>query len=424
MVPKSDFFDSTELHPGWSFIGYTPDSLHSLTDRPGWLRLSPKSSKANTVIKNDGEHSYSLIAKVDFDPESTSDEAGLWIFNGPETHYAKVFSTVNGASENVLVFSFEGTSYEVENTIGDTVWLKLIRTNHMVSGFYSSDGINWTRIGYPINAAALDAQYDNFNNFTGNQQGLYVQGKRAFFDLYIYRDAYTNIAARHTANRSGVSRSGGNLVDIHNDDWAMYAGVEFGGNADYPKVPTLFGVIASSENDGGGAIEVWLDSIDTGNKVAECSVSTTGDWDTFEVFTSDIDSVSGRHDVYLKFTGEGTDPLFRLQWLKFLIEGDSIASTPESSSQIPNNFILGQNHPNPFVRSTDISFGVPSNSFVSLKVYNLLGQEVAVLAEKEYSAGMHTVTFDASRLPCGMYFYAIKVGDTAVTGTKKMILVR
>lgn len=58
-----------------------------------------------------------MITKVDFEPESASDEAGLWIINGPETHYAKVFSTVNTDGKNLLKFSFSGTSYEVENII-------------------------------------------------------------------------------------------------------------------------------------------------------------------------------------------------------------------------------------------------------------------------------------------------------------------
>jgi hypothetical protein len=137
-----------------------------------------------------------------------------------------------------------------------------------------------------------------------------------------------------------------------------------------------------------------------------------------------MDSVSGRHDVYLKFTGEGTYPLFRMTWLKFLIEGDSLASIPESSSQIPNNYVLEQNYPNPFAVSTTIRFGIPSSSFVSLKIYNLLGQEVAVLAEREYSAGVHSVTFDASHLPSGMYFCTMSAKDTDVAVTKKMILVR
>jgi xylan 1,4-beta-xylosidase len=422
MVPKSDMFNESTLKPEWSFLGYTPDDTYSLTEREGWLYLEPYDGN-NTVIQNDGEHSYSLITKVDFEPESTSDEAGLWIINGPETHYVKVFSTVNSESENVLKFSFEEISYEVENTIGSTVWLKLLRDEHMMYGYYSSDGFTWTQIGESIDASALDREQTTFNDFTGNQQGLYVEGKSAFFDLYIYRDAYTRIAAQNPANKFEVSSASTYLRNIENGDWALYPGVEFGGNADYPKAPDSFAVVASSDTSG-GTIEVWLDSIDTGEKIAECSISSTGDWETFEVFTSAVNSVSGRHDVYLKFTG-GEGELFRLQWLKFLTEGDSLSYIEESnSSDIPKNYVLEQNHPNPFSRSTIIRFGVPDDSFISLKVYNLLGQEVAVLAEKEFSRGMHSVIFDASNLTNGMYFFKIKAKDTDVDMTKKMILIR
>jgi xylan 1,4-beta-xylosidase len=425
MIPKSDMFDESELHPRWSFLGYKPDGYYSLSEREGWLYLEPYNGN-NTVIQNDGEHNYSLITKVEFEPESTSDEAGLRIINGPETHYAKVFSTVNSESENVLVFSFEDISYEVENTIGSTVWLKLFRNNHMIYGFYSSDGVSWSQIGEPINAAALDREQTTFNDFTGSQQGLYVEGKPAFFDLYIYRDAYTEILAECPANQYGTSRrntsQGYVLGNINANDWAMYAGVEFGGNADYPKVPDSFAVIASSATSG-GIVEVWLDSIDTGDKIAECNIDSTGDWETFEVFASEVDSVSGRHDVYLKFTGDGTEELFLIQWLKFLIEGDSLAFIEETApSQIPKNFILEQNYPNPFSLSTTIKFGVPNKSFVSLRVYNLLGQEVGVLAEKEFPAGMHSLTFDASHLATGMYFYRLTAGS--FTDTKKLLFVK
>jgi xylan 1,4-beta-xylosidase len=427
MVAKSDMFNESELHPRWSFLGYTPDGTYSLTEREGWLYLEPHDG-SNTVIQNDGEHSFSLITRVDFEPESTSDEAGLRIINGPETHCAKVFSTVNSGSESVLAFSFQDTSqetsYEVENTIGSTVWLKLVRNEHTMSGFYSSDGFTWTKIGRSIDAVAMDRQQTDFNDFTGNQQGLYVEGKSAFFDLYIYRDAYTNIAAQHPANRSGVNAASTYLGGINNGDWSLYAGVEFGGNADYPKTPVLFGVIASSAASG-GIVEVWLDSIDTGNKITECSIESTGDWEDFEVFTSEVDSVSGRHDVYLKFTGEGTDDLFRIQWLKFLTEGDSLSYIEEPNpSRIPETYVLEQNHPNPFAISTTIRFGIPDKSFVSVKAYNLIGQEVAVIAEKEFSAGIHSVRFDASNLSSGLYFYKIEAKDSNFSETKKMILIR
>jgi xylan 1,4-beta-xylosidase len=427
MVPKSDMFNESNLNPDWSFLGYTPDESYSLTEREGWLYLEPYNG-TNTVIQNDGEHSYSLITRVDFEPESASQEAGLWIMNGPETHHAKVFSTANSQGENMLAFSFQSTSYEVENTIGDTVWLKLLRYNHTISGFYSSDGFAWTQIGEPINAAQLDIEQTQFNNFTGNQQGLYVKGKSAFFDLYIYRDAYTIILAECFANQYGASRrytSQGNVLsNIHVNDWAMYAGVEFGGNDDYPKTPVAFGVVASSASSGGN-VEVWLDSIDTGNKVGECTVSNTGDLNSFQAFTAPLALVTGRHDVYLKFTGIGTDELFRLRWLIFLTEGDTIPTTSIndiSSGQIPQRYSLEQNYPNPFNPVTTIKFEIPQKSFVSLKVYNLLGQEIGELAGREYFTGRHSVIFDASHLASGIYFYTLKA--KGFSQTKKMFIIK
>jgi xylan 1,4-beta-xylosidase len=416
MVPKSDFFDSEELHPEWSFLGYTPDSLRSLTDRPGWLRLIPKSNrKPITVIKNDGEHNYSLITRLEFDPQSLNDQAGLRIMRGDETMFVKLCSSVDADSNRVIVFSFGGTRQETDNTIGDTLWLRIIRENHIIKGYFSGDSIDWVQAGDSFDISEIDSYYD-YSTFTGTRQGLYVQGGNdAFFDLYIYRDAYTEIMAEWPANQFGTYRTSV-LDSIHNNDWAMYAGVEFGGDADYPRSPDSFEVVASSATSG-GTIEVWLDSIDTGDKIAECDISNTGGWSIFEVFTSDMDSVSGRHDVYLKFTG-GAGRLFRLESLKFLIGGDI------EEPQIPENYVLEQNYPNPFTQFTTINFGVPVNSFVSLKVYNLLGQEVAVIAEREYSAGMHSEIFDASHLTNGMYFCKIEAKDADIVLTKKMILIR
>ncbi len=90
----------------------------------------------------------------------------------------------------------------------------------------------------------------------------------------------------------------------------------------------------------------------------------------------------------------------------------------------PKLFKLYQNHPNPFCQSTRIKFEIPEESFVSLKIYNSLGQEVAVLAEKEFSAGMHYATFDASQLANGIYFYTLKAKDIGFVDTKKMILIK
>jgi len=318
MVPKSDFFNKKKLSPEWSFLGYTPNSLYSLSDRSGWLRLFPKSlKKANTVIKTDAEHNYSLITRLNFNPHSTSDEAGIRIINGLEDLFAKIYCTLDSNRQKVICFSFDKVRYEIDNTIGNTVWLKLERNDHELTGFFSSDGKKWIPVGHKINVEALDRFSRNFNGWSGNRQGLYVQGANfADFDLYIYRDAYTPILAECPANQFGTTKTvlpdGIPVLDnIHNNDWALYAGVEFG-SKDYNKISDSISISASCINKG-GKVEVWLDSIDTGKEIATCKITNTGSLLNMKNFTARTIPTTGRHDVYLKFVGVEGDKLFVLK---------------------------------------------------------------------------------------------------------------
>ena len=318
MVPKSDFFNTEKLLPEWSFLGYTPTSLFSLTERPGWLRLTPKSkTKANTVIKTDPEHNYSLITRLEFEPGSTSDEAGLRIMNGLENLFAKVYSTSNRIGKKVICFSFDKVHYEIENTIGNIVWLKLERNNHELTAFFSPDGSKWIPVGKKINVETLDRYSRNYNGWCGNRQGLFVQGvNHADFDLYIYRDAYSPILAECPANQYGemkaVLSNGITLLDdIHTNDWALYAGVEFG-NKDYYKISDKISISASSTSKG-GKVEIWLDSIDKGKKIATCEIGNTGSLLNIKTFTAKTIPTTGRHDVYLKFVGEKGKNIFALK---------------------------------------------------------------------------------------------------------------
>ena len=317
MVPKSDFFTAEKLHPEWSFLGYTPNALVSLTARSGWLRLIPKSTtKANTVIKTDPEHNYSLITRLDFNSKSASDEAGIRIMNGQENLIAKIFSTTNNQGEKVICFSFDQIKYEVSNNIGNIVWLKLERNNHELTGFYSKDAEKWMPVGSKIKVEVLDKFSRNYNGWCGNRQGLYVQGSNyADFDLYIYRDAYSPILAECPANQYGSIRTllpnGITLLDnIHNNDWALYAGVEFG-NRDYEKISDKICISASSTK--GGHVEIWLDSIDKGKKIATCKIEDTGSLSNIKTFIAKTTHTTGRHDVYLKFIGKEGENLFALK---------------------------------------------------------------------------------------------------------------
>lgn len=88
----------------------------------------------------------------------------------------------------------------------------------------------------------------------------------------------------------------------------------------------------------------------------------------------------------------------------------------------PNGFFLAQNYPNPFNPSTNIQYAIGSKQFVSLIIYDVLGNEIADLVNEEKSAGSYAVTFDASKLSSGIYFYTLRAGE--FTSTKKLILMK
>jgi hypothetical protein len=90
---------------------------------------------------------------------------------------------------------------------------------------------------------------------------------------------------------------------------------------------------------------------------------------------------------------------------------------------VPESFRLDQNYPNPFNPSTAISYQLSANSFVTLKVYDLLGREVATLVNGQFAAGSYRTIFDASRLSSGVYLYRL-TADGATLQTKKMLLLR
>ena len=86
------------------------------------------------------------------------------------------------------------------------------------------------------------------------------------------------------------------------------------------------------------------------------------------------------------------------------------------------SFKVNQNYPNPFNPSTTISYSIPASSFVALKVYDILGNEIATLVDAKKPVGSYEVKFDAVSLTSGIYFYRLQAGD--FVETKKMVLLR
>jgi hypothetical protein len=128
-------------------------------------------------------------------------------------------------------------------------------------------------------------------------------------------------------------------------------------------------------------------------------------------------------DIYRNTTGYSIDRR------KFNIFGDpsiilksDIPAVIDNSNILPNSFRLDQNYPNPFNPTTNISYTIPQNGITSLKVYNILGKEVANLVNKYQANGHYSITFNASNLSSGVYFY--KLSNGKLSNTKKMILIQ
>ncbi|MCK9425188.1 MAG: family 10 glycosylhydrolase [Ignavibacteriaceae bacterium] len=98
------------------------------------------------------------------------------------------------------------------------------------------------------------------------------------------------------------------------------------------------------------------------------------------------------------------------------------ASAVEDEKQIPDHFELMQNYPNPFNPVTTIQFALPQKSFVTLKVFDMLGTEVQTLVEEEKSAGNFAIIFDASKLTSGIYFYKLQTENSIAV--KKLIVLK
>lgn len=99
-----------------------------------------------------------------------------------------------------------------------------------------------------------------------------------------------------------------------------------------------------------------------------------------------------------------------------------LAKTADSSTQVPEEFALFQNHPNPFNPATVINWQLPVNSHVTLKIYDILGKEVVTLVDEIKEAGSYSVRFNASNLPSGRYLYKLEAGS--FVESKKMLLIK
>jgi hypothetical protein len=173
-------------------------------------------------------------------------------------------------------------------------------------------------------------------------------------------------------------------------------------------------------NAAGGKILMRWDGQNLGSFI---DVPSTGGWTTWQsLAVNNISLTQGKHIFSLNFYFGG----FNVNHVKF----DLAATSVENEVSTSRNFSLLQNYPNPFNPGTIISYQLPVNSFVILKVYDILGKEIAALVNEQQQAGRYSINFNTTNdnqlttntLPSGVYFYQLRAGN--FVETKKLILMK
>ncbi len=146
----------------------------------------------------------------------------------------------------------------------------------------------------------------------------------------------------------------------------------------------------------------------------------------FPVFHAQLINDSPTGTIVLPGVGDTnfvrtTKPLSDDDVFTFVTDPAQITGTDENGF-IPDKFELSQNYPNPFNPATKIEYSIPSNGMVRLSVYNILGEQVKTLVNHEQKAGPYRVSFDASTLASGVYFYTLQSGSKNIS--KKMMLLK
>jgi aryl-phospho-beta-D-glucosidase BglC (GH1 family) len=235
--------------------------------------------------------------------------------------------------------------------------------------------------------AYSDVAFQNSNNGTTYNSG------------YNYRNDGVDIE-----QCSDFSSNGFDVGWIENNEWLAYT-VQVQTSGVYS---AAFNVAAQSA---GGQIFVMVD----GQGVSFVNIPATGGWQNWQnVILENINLTAGTHKLTLRFyTGN-----FNLSNIDFTL----ISTDIEDEAQLPVEFDLSQNHPNPFNPSTVVKYSLPVDGFVNISVYNNLGEKVSVLVDGEVIAGKYSVSFDAGNLPSGVYFCRMESGN--FISSRKMLLLK
>jgi photosystem II stability/assembly factor-like uncharacterized protein len=165
----------------------------------------------------------------------------------------------------------------------------------------------------------------------------------------------------------------------------------------------------------------WKTATETNNYGFEIERKSNSNWEVIAFITGAGNSVTPLEYNFTDTDYPSGKIIYRLKQIDY--DGTvTYAGIVEVDASMPLEFSLGQNYPNPFNPSTTIKYSVPVNGMVNIRVYDMIGRSALVLVNQVMEAGEHSISFDASKLSSGVYFYELTAGD--YKAVKKMILIK
>ncbi|MCS3801554.1 family 43 glycosylhydrolase [Niastella sp. OAS944] len=294
----ADYFNNDSLQIWWHFLNRKAANQYSLSAKKGWLRLTPDSNRTH-VLQKETDHYYTAVTRVDVNAGDSSNKAGLYLTNGNQTVYIRLYSGYDKGKK--IIFQLDTAYRSIVNDFGNTVWLKLERKEHNLTAWCSRDGNTWVQVGAPISSVKLDKVQPGYNSWVGTSVGLFAEGRAADFDLFVCKDGFSSLCAAGYSNYYGVQtiQQGSEKVVTANTatgGWFMVSGVELGKN-DKPANQIQLMVTAATACK----LEIWLDDLTTGQLIATIPVTATGASSNWKAFSKKIRKVTGRHDVFVKY---------------------------------------------------------------------------------------------------------------------------
>ena len=264
----------------------------------------------------------------------------------------------------------------------------------------------WIGSANTIASSTSAKVYKTTAGFYGTWSNAVVSGVGGASGCYYQAIAFVN-------NTNGMVGSSGGDIKKTTDGGVTYTAVT---------VPSGLGSFAvinmSSVKDPNGVIRVSTQG-DTARVFRTTNLGTT--WIREPLPTEAATGGQVQHIIFVN-ANLGYGGIGSTGGIGGLVKYGPTSGITGNNGLVPAEFKLEQNYPNPFNPSTTINFSVPKSGIVTMKVYNSLGREVETLVNENMAAGTYQVTFDASKLTSGLYFYRIFANGFA--DTKKMMLVK